>query len=168
MSRGVFLSLCAFLFPEFFVAKCVQWEKSTSGIVLRNWQGLSYYTVFETPQSLSRWRLHISKLQTHPNLHSPVLPWCEATNLVVLDLSLQPTQTGLCKFGWVWRSLTIKHSHMHACIRLPRKLLMLLLVKHVMHRRDSCAASWPKCFFFFFSKMALQKCNVNFSARILG
>ena len=33
-----------------------------------------------------------------------VLPRCEATNLGVFD-ECRPTQTGLCKFEWVWSSL---------------------------------------------------------------
>ena len=86
----------------------------------------------------------VSKLQTHPNLHSPVWvgskgcrPQQEGTTLGVFvpiwpviqlvwddighigtntpkfvpsrwgRLPFDPTQTGLCKFGWVWSSLTI-------------------------------------------------------------
>ena len=46
-----------------------------------------------------------------------VLPRCEATNIgCVCSESFRPTQTGLCKFGWVWSLLpsnSLTHSHTH-------------------------------------------------------
>ena len=80
----------------------------------------------------------ISELQTHPNLDSPVLSRVKRRSspservqiwvclflygwyypgvtlqiwvglICVISPSFRPTQTGLCKFGWVWSSLSLQ------------------------------------------------------------